>query len=159
VTYCDWRPKHSEMSSIKLPWFLFIEGQNIAKCLLSSYNYFFLLKVIVTLVKVTFKIYITPVGKVGPIYCMVRAIWLGCNDEKSIITYWHCQVTGINVLCVILLMNSVAKLCNGGYETKNRQPVINKRSKTKSFRICPGVKRSVINFFPQTTQRNLQIAG
>ena len=84
-----------------------------------------------TSVKVTFKIHDTPVGKLGPIYCMVRAIWLGCNVEKSIITYRHCQVTGINVLCVILLMNGVAKLCNGGYETKNRQAVISKRRTTK----------------------------
>jgi hypothetical protein len=71
----------------------------------------------VTSIKVTFKIH-TPVGNVGPIYCMVRAIWLGCNVEKSIITYRYCQVTGINVFCMILLMNSVAKLCNGGYENK-----------------------------------------
>ena len=112
-----------------------------------------------TLVKVTFKIHITPVGKVEPIYPMVRAIWLGCNVEKSIITYRHSQVTGINVLCVILLMNSVAKLCNGGYETKNRQAVISKRSAIKSFIICPRVKRSVINFFPQTTQRHLRTSG
>jgi hypothetical protein len=147
------------MSSIKLPIFLFIEGQNIAKCLQSSYHDFILLKVIVTSVKVTSKIHITHVGKVGPIYCMVRAIWLGCNVEKSIITYRHCQVTGINVLCVILLMNSVAKVCNGGYETKNRQAVISKRCTTKSFRISPWVKRSVINFFPQTTQRNLRTSG
>jgi hypothetical protein len=146
------------MSSIKLPWFLLIEGQNITKCLLSSYRYFFLLKVIVTSVKVTFKIHNTSAGKVGPIYCMARAIWLGCNVEKSIITYRHCQVTGINVLCVILLMNSVAELRNGGYETKNRQAAISKHSITKSFRICPGVKRSVINF-PQTMQRNLRTSG
>jgi hypothetical protein len=69
-----------------------ISPLNIVKCLPSNYHDFFLLKAIVTSVKVTFKIH-TPVRYVGPIYCMVREIWLGCNVEKSIITYKYCQVT------------------------------------------------------------------
>ena len=44
------------MSSINLHDFFFTEGQNKAICLLSSYHYFFMLKIIVTSVKVTFKI-------------------------------------------------------------------------------------------------------